>query len=49
MMLEQISYRKIMICIGAAVAVIAVAVIVLLSNKEETFRSILVYDVEGNP
>lgn len=48
MMLEQISYRKIMICIGAAVAVIAVAVIVLLSNKEETFRSILVYDVEGN-
>lgn len=48
MMLKQISYRKIMICIGAAVAVIAVAVIVLLSNKEETFRSILVYDVEGN-
>lgn len=48
MMLKQISYRKIMICIGAAVAVIVVAVIVLLLNKEETFRSILVYDVEGN-
>lgn len=48
MMQKQISYRKIIICICAAVAVIAVAMIVLLSNREETFRSILVYDVEGN-
>lgn len=42
------SYKKIIICACAAVAVTAVAAIVLLSDKEETFRSILVYDVEGN-
>lgn len=48
MMQKLMSYKKIIICACAAVAVIAVAAIVLLSNKEETFRSILVYDVEGN-
>lgn len=42
------SYKKIIICIGAAAVVIAVAVAVLLSRKEETFRSIMVYDVEGS-
>lgn len=42
------SYKKITICIGAAAVVIAVAVAVLLSRKEETFRSIMVYDVEGS-
>lgn len=51
MMQKLMSYKKIIICACAAVAVIAViavAVIVLVSNKEETYRSILVYDVEGN-
>lgn len=48
MMLKQMSYKKIIICIGAAAVVIAVAVAVLLSRKEETFRSIMVYDVEGS-
>ena len=48
MMLKQMSYKKITICIGAAAVVIAVAVAVLLSRKEETFRSIMVYDVEGS-
>ena len=48
MMQKLMSYKKIIICACAAVAVIAVAAIVLLSNKEETFRSILVYDVDGN-
>ena len=47
-MLKQMSYKKITICIGAAAVVIAVAVAVLLSRKEETFRSIMVYDVEGS-
>lgn len=47
MMGKQMSYKKIIICVCAVAAIIAVAVIVLLSKKEETFRSILVYDVEG--
>lgn len=42
------SYKKIIICVCAAVAVIAVALVVLLSKKEEAFRSIMVYDVEGS-
>lgn len=42
------SYKKIIICACAAVVVIVAAAIILLSNKEETFRSILVYDVEGD-
>lgn len=48
MMQKLMSNKKIIICACAAVAVMAVAAIVLLSNKEETYRSILVYDVEGN-
>ena len=48
MMQKQIFDKKIIICVCAAVAVIAVAVVVLLFNREETFRSIMVYDVEGN-
>lgn len=48
MMQKLMSYKKIIICACAAVVVAAVAAIVLLSNKEEAFRSILVYDVEGN-
>lgn len=44
----MMSNKKIIICACAAVAVIAVAVIALLTNKEETFRSILVYDVDGS-
>ncbi len=46
-MQKQIADKKIIIGICAAVAVIAAAVIVLLVNKEEAFRSILVYEVEG--
>lgn len=46
-MQKQIADKKIIISICAAVAVIAAAVIVLLVNKEEAFRSILVYEVEG--
>lgn len=46
-MQKQMSYKKIIIYICAAAAVAVIAVIVLLSNREETFRSILVYDVEG--
>lgn len=41
-------YRKIIICACAAVAVIAAAAVILLSNKEESYRSIMVYDVEGS-
>ncbi|MDE6405329.1 MAG: FecR domain-containing protein [Lachnospiraceae bacterium] len=48
MMQKLISNRKIIICACAAVVVAAVAVVALLANKEETYRSILVYDVEGN-
>lgn len=46
-MQKRIADKKVVICICAAVAVIAAVVIVLLLNKEETFRSILVYEVEG--
>ena len=48
MMQKLMSYKKLIIGACAAVVVIVVAAIVLLSNKEETFRSIMVYDVEGN-
>lgn len=48
MMQKLMSYKKRIIGVCAAVVVIAVAAIVLLSNSEETFRSIMVYDVEGN-
>ena len=49
MMQKLISDKKIIICACAAAVVAAVAVIALIfSNKEETFRSIMVYDVEGN-
>lgn len=47
-MLKQMSYKKIIICVCAAAAVTAVVLFVLLSGKEEAFRSILVYEVEGN-
>ncbi len=47
-MQKMMSNKKIIICACAAVAVIAVAVIALLTNKEEAFRSILVYDVDGS-
>ncbi len=46
-MQKQIADKKIIIGICVAAAVIAAAVIVLLVNKEEAFRSILVYEVEG--
>ncbi|MDE7358933.1 MAG: FecR domain-containing protein, partial [Lachnospiraceae bacterium] len=49
MMQKLISNKKIIICACAAVIVTAVAAVALLfNNKEETFRSILVYDVEGS-
>lgn len=47
-MQKLMSYKKTVICACAAVVGIAVAAVVLLSNKEEAFRSILVYDVEGD-
>ncbi|MDE6844480.1 MAG: FecR domain-containing protein [Lachnospiraceae bacterium] len=46
-MQKQIADKKIIICICAAVAVIAAVVGMLLLNKEESYRSILVYEVEG--
>lgn len=48
MIQKLMSHKKLIIGACAAAAVIVVAAAVLLSNKEETFRSILVYDVEGN-
>lgn len=48
MMQKLMSYKKIIICACAAAVLVVVAAIVLLSNKEEAFRSILVYDVEGD-
>lgn len=48
MMQKLMSHKKLMIGACAAAVVIIVAAVALLSNKEETFRSILVYDVEGN-
>lgn len=48
MVQKLLSYKKIIICTCAAVAVIVVAAIILLSNKEESYRSIMVYDVEGS-
>lgn len=47
-MQKLMSHKKLMIGACAAAVVIIVAAVALLSNKEETFRSILVYDVEGN-
>lgn len=47
-MQKQKADKKIIIGICAAVAVIAAAVIILIVNKEEAFRSILVYEVEGS-
>lgn len=48
MIQKLMSYKKIIICACAAAVLVVVAAIVLLSNKEEAFRSILVYDVEGD-
>lgn len=46
-MQKQMLNKKIIICICAAAAVIVTAALVLLFNKEEAFRSIMVYEVEG--
>ena len=47
-MQKQISSKKIIIMIASAVFVVAAAAVILLSGKDEFFRSILVYDLEGN-
>ncbi len=47
-MQKQISSKRIIIMIVAAVFVVAAAAVILLSKKDEFFRSILVYDLEGN-
>lgn len=48
-MQKQMSSKKIMMISCAAAAVVAaVVVILLLSRKEEAFRSILVYELEGS-
>ncbi|MDE6386838.1 MAG: FecR domain-containing protein [Lachnospiraceae bacterium] len=46
-MQKQMLNKKIIICICAVAIVAAAAVLMFLFNKEETFRSILVYEVEG--
>ena len=45
--MQKMADKKIIIGICATVAVIVATVIILLVNKEEAFRSILVYEVEG--
>ncbi len=48
-MLQKLrSYKKVLICACAAAIVIVAAAVILLTNREETFRSILVYDVMGS-
>ena len=47
-MQKQMSSKKIIIMIVAAVFVVVAAAVILLSKKDEFFRSILVYDLEGN-
>lgn len=48
-MLQKLrSYKKVLICACAAAVVIVAAAVILLANREETFRSILVYDVMGS-
>lgn len=47
-MQAKISSRKIIIIICAAVVVVTAAVIMLISKREEAYRSILVYELQGN-
>ena len=48
-MQKQISSKKIIAVIcAAAVVVVTAAVVFLLNNREEAFRSILVYELEGS-
>lgn len=47
MIQKLMAYKKTMICVCAAAVVIVAAAILLLMGREETFRSILVYDVMG--
>lgn len=46
-MQKQMPYKKIIICICAVAVVIVAATIILLSKKEEAYRSILVYELDG--
>lgn len=48
MMQKQILNKKTIICIGAVAVAAVAAVLILLFNREEAYRSILVYDVEGS-
>lgn len=45
---KQMPSKKIIITIAAAAVIILAAVVMLLSKKEEAYRSILVYELEGN-
>lgn len=47
-MQEKVSTKKIIIMICAAAVVITAAVILLISNKEEAYRSIMVYELQGS-
>lgn len=47
-MQEKISTKKIIIMICAAAVVFMAAVILLISNKEEAYRSIMVYELQGS-
>lgn len=47
-MLKQMSSKKIVIALSAATLVVAAVIMILLLNKEEAYRSIMVYDMEGS-
>lgn len=46
-MQKQMFNKKIILCICAAAAVFVLAAVLLVSGKEEAYRSIMVYEVEG--
>lgn len=47
-MQKQISSKKIMIILGMAAVILVAAVVMLFSKKEEYFRSVLIYEMEGS-
>lgn len=47
-MLKQMPSKKIVIALSAATLAVVAAIIILLLNKEEAYRSIMVYDMEGS-
>lgn len=47
-MFKQMPSKKIVIALSTATLVVVAAIIILLLNKEEAYRSIMVYDMEGS-